>query len=62
MWQRSDGALLSLRSKLFVQLELPSAHEYETKLKAEETEGPRIRSAVLTQSSGKSFLNVANLD
>ena len=28
MWQRSDGAILWLRSKLIVRLELPAAHEY----------------------------------
>lgn len=35
MWQRSDGAILWLRSKLIVRLELPAAHEYELRLKAE---------------------------
>jgi hypothetical protein len=35
MWQRSDGAILWLRSKLVVRLELPAAREYEAKLKAE---------------------------
>jgi hypothetical protein len=35
MWKRSDGAILWLRSKLIVRLELPAAHEYETKLQAE---------------------------
>ena len=35
MWQRSDGAILWLRSKLIVRLELPAAHEYEMKLKVE---------------------------
>jgi len=35
MWQRSDGAILWLRSKLIVRLELPAAREYEAKLKAE---------------------------
>ena len=35
MWQRSDGAILWLRSKIIVRLGLPAAHEYETKLKAE---------------------------
>ena len=35
MWQRSEGAILWLRSKLIIRLELPAAHEYELKLKAE---------------------------
>ena len=35
MWQRSDGAMLWLRSKLIARLELPAAHEYEMKLKGE---------------------------
>ena len=35
MWRRSDGAILWLRSNIIVRLELPAAHEYETKLKAE---------------------------
>jgi hypothetical protein len=34
MWQRSDGAILSLRSNLIVRLDLPAAREYEAKLKA----------------------------
>jgi len=38
MWQRSDGAILWLRSKIIVRLELPAAHEYEAKLKAEKDE------------------------
>jgi hypothetical protein len=41
MWQRSDGAILWLRSKLIVRLELPAAHEYEAKLKAEKEEKAR---------------------
>lgn len=41
MWQRSDGAILWLRSKLIVRLELPAAHEYETKLKAENEQKAR---------------------
>jgi hypothetical protein len=41
MWQRSDGAILSLCSKLTVRLELPAAHEYETKLKAEKEQKAR---------------------
>jgi hypothetical protein len=41
MWQRSDGAILWLRSKLIVRLELPAAREYEAKLKAEKEEKAR---------------------
>jgi hypothetical protein len=41
MLQRSDGAILWLRSKLFVRLELPAAHEYEMKLKAEKEQKAR---------------------
>ena len=41
MWQRSDGAVLWLRSKIIVRLELPAAHEYETKLKAEKEQKAR---------------------
>jgi len=41
MWQRSDGAMLRLRSKLSVRLELPAAHEYETKLEAEKEQKAR---------------------
>jgi hypothetical protein len=41
MWQRSDGAILWLRSILTVRLELPAAHEYETKLKAEKEQKAR---------------------
>jgi hypothetical protein len=44
MWQRSDGAILWLRSKLIVRVELPAAHEYEAKLKAEKEQ--KARSAV----------------
>jgi hypothetical protein len=33
MWQRSDGATLSLRSILIVRLELPAARQYEEQLK-----------------------------
>ena len=40
MWQRSDGAILWLRSKLIV-LELPAAHEYEMKLNAEKEQRAR---------------------
>lgn len=34
MWQRSDGAILWLRSNLIVRLELPAAREQELQLKA----------------------------
>jgi hypothetical protein len=33
MWQRSDGAILSVRSNLIVRLELPAARQYEEQLK-----------------------------
>jgi hypothetical protein len=33
MWQRTDGAILWLRSKLIVRLELPAARQYEEQLK-----------------------------
>jgi hypothetical protein len=33
MWQRSDSAILWLRSNLIVRLELPAAREYEEQLK-----------------------------
>jgi hypothetical protein len=33
MWQRSDGAILWLRSNLIVRLELPAAREHEQKLR-----------------------------
>jgi hypothetical protein len=41
MWQRNDGAILWLRSKLIVRLELPGAREYEAKLKAEKEQKAR---------------------
>jgi hypothetical protein len=41
MWQRSDGAILWLRSNLIVRLELPAAREYEAKLKAEKEQKAR---------------------
>jgi hypothetical protein len=41
MWQRSDGAILWLRSNLIVRLELPAAREYEAKLKAEKEQRAR---------------------
>ncbi len=34
MWQRSDGAVLSVRGRLVVRLELPAAREFETQRKA----------------------------
>jgi len=40
-YQRSDGAILWLRSKLIVRLELPAAREYEAKLKAEKEKKAR---------------------
>lgn len=33
MWQRTDGAILWLRSTLFVRLELPAARQHEEQLK-----------------------------
>jgi len=33
MWQRTDGAILWLRSNLIVRLELPAARQYEEQLK-----------------------------
>ena len=44
MWQRSDGAILCLRSKLIVRLEMPAAHEFETKLKTEKEQ--KVRESV----------------
>jgi hypothetical protein len=41
MWRRTDGAILWLRSKLTVRLELPAARDYETKLKAEKEQKAR---------------------
>jgi hypothetical protein len=41
MWQRSDGAILRLRSKMIVCLELPAAQEYEAKIKAEKEQKAR---------------------
>lgn len=41
MWQRSDGAILWLRSTLIVRLELPAAREFEAKLKAEKEQKAR---------------------
>jgi len=36
-----DGAILWLRSKMIVRLELPAAREYEAKLKAEKEQKAR---------------------
>jgi hypothetical protein len=41
MWQRSDDAILSLRSALIVRLELPAAREYEEQLKHDKEEKAR---------------------
>jgi hypothetical protein len=41
MWQRSDGAILWLRNRIIVRLELPAAHEHETKLKAKKEQKAR---------------------
>jgi hypothetical protein len=41
MWQCSDGAILWLRSKFIVRLELPAAHDYEMKLEAEKEQKAR---------------------
>ncbi len=41
MWQRSDSAILWLRGKLIVRLELPVAREYEAQLKAEKEQKAR---------------------
>jgi hypothetical protein len=41
MWQRSDGAILWLRSNLIVRLELPITREYEAKVKAEKEQKAR---------------------
>jgi hypothetical protein len=41
MWQRTDGAILWLRSSITVRLELPVAREYEAQLKAEKEQKAR---------------------
>src|SRR5882724_7529083 len=41
MWQRSDGAILWLRSNLIARLELPIAREHEAKVKAEKEQKAR---------------------
>jgi hypothetical protein len=45
MWQGTDGAILWLRSKLTVRVELPVAREYEAQLKADKEQ--KARSSVL---------------
>ena len=46
MWQRTDGALLSLRSNLIVRLELPAARQCEEQLKRAKEE--RARASIPT--------------
>ena len=41
MWQRSDGAILWLRSNLIVRVELPAAREHEAKLKNDKEQKAR---------------------
>ena len=41
MWQRTDDAILWLRSNLIVRLELPIAREYEARLKADKEQKAR---------------------
>lgn len=41
MWQRSDGAVLWLRSNLIVRLELPQAREHEAKVKTDKEQKAR---------------------
>jgi hypothetical protein len=41
MWQRSAGAILWLRSKMILRLELPITREYEAQLKAEKEQKAR---------------------
>jgi hypothetical protein len=41
MWQRTDGALLVLRSNLIVRLELPTAREREEQLKRDKEQKAR---------------------
>jgi hypothetical protein len=41
MWQRSDGAILSLQSNVIVRLELPVASQYEARLKRAREEKAR---------------------
>ena len=42
MWQRSDGAILSLRSILIVRVELPAARNFENALKVQKEEKARM--------------------
>lgn len=44
MWQRSDGAILWLRSHLIVRLELPTARQYEEQL--QRTKEQKARASV----------------
>lgn len=41
MWQRSDGAILFVRSNLIVRLELPAARQYEEQLKRDKEQKAR---------------------
>jgi hypothetical protein len=41
VWQRTDGAILSLRSNLTVRLELPAARQYEEQLKRDKEQKAR---------------------
>jgi hypothetical protein len=41
MWQRTDGAILSVRSNLIVRLELPAARHYEDQLKQKKEQKAR---------------------
>ena len=45
MWQRTDGALISLRSNLIVRLELPAARQLEDQLKRDKEEKARASSS-----------------
>jgi hypothetical protein len=50
MWQRSDWAILWLRSKLIVRLELPARTRIRSQTQSGKgTKSPRIRSAVLNR-------------
>jgi hypothetical protein len=41
MWQRNDGATLSVRSNVIVRLELPAARQYEEQLKRDKEQKAR---------------------
>jgi hypothetical protein len=41
MWQRTDGAIMWLRSNLIVRLELPAARQYEEQLKIKKDQKAR---------------------